>query len=109
MTIRLTMLTAALAISGCADPEPAAPVVTVEVRAVYEKPVFDGEAATFDHEVIPGVMDAMRMDLPVASPDLLTGLAPGDKVQLTLQTEPRIRVVAVGALPDTTALALAPR
>lgn len=96
------LLASLLVAAGCtAEPE------TVDVRAVYEKTVFDGAAATFDHEAIPDVMDAMRMDLPIASPDVVAGLRPGDKVTLALQTEPRIEVVAVTPLADSTALRLA--
>ena len=96
----------ALLAAGCAE---APPAETVTVRAVYEKTVFDGAAATFDHEAIPGEMDAMRMDFPLADPAAVAGLAPGDKVALTLQTEPRIEVLSAEALPDSTRLRLAPR
>ena len=100
----------ALLAAGCASEPPAEPPAeTVAVRAVYERTVFDGAAATFDHEAIPDVMDAMRMDFPLADSSVVAGLAPGDKVTLTLQTEPEIEVVAVAALPDTTALRLAER
>jgi Cu/Ag efflux protein CusF len=101
---RLFILT--LLAAGCAT-DPA--VETVEVRAVYERTVFDGAAATFDHEAIPGEMDAMRMDFPLAGAALVAGLAPGDKVVLDLQTEPRIEVRAVRPLPDSTRLRLAER
>ena len=100
------LLFLALLASGCTAK---APAETVTVRAVYEKTVFDGAAATFDHEAIPGVMDAMRMDFPLADPSVVQAIAPGTTVRLTLQTEPRIEVVAAEALPDTTALHLAPR
>ena len=107
LTLPLTLLLALLAAAGCA--ETAEPTRTVKVRAVYERTVFEGAAATFDHEAIPDVMDAMRMDFPLADSSVVAGLAPGDKVTLTLQTEPEIEVVAVAALPDTTALRLAER
>ena len=100
------VLAAGCALAGCASEPPAE---TVAVRAVYERTVFDGAAATFDHEAIPDVMDAMRMDFPLADAAVVAGLAPGDKVTITLQTEPKIEVVAVAALPDSTALRLAER
>ena len=103
---RLALL--ALLASGCA-PEPAEPTPTVAVRAVYERTVFDGAAASFDHEAVPGVMAAMRMDLPLADPAVVAGLAPGDRVTLALRTEPRIEVVSATPLPDSTRLHLAPR
>ena len=100
------LLLLALLAAGCASDPPAE---TVEVRAVYERTVFDGAAATFDHEAIPGEMDAMRMDVPLADAALVAGLAPGDKVALALETEPRLRVVAIRPLPDSTRLRLAVR
>ena len=106
----MRLVLVALLASGCTkSAETAAPSETVEVRAVYEKTVFDGAAATFDHEAIPDVMDAMRMDFPLADSGLVRGLAPGAKVALTLQTEPRLEVLAAHALPDTTTLRLAER
>ena len=98
------LLVSLLLVAGCTS-EPAPE--TVDVRAVYEKTVFNGAAATFDHEAVPDVMDAMRMDFPIASPDVVAGLRPGDKVTLSLQTEPRLEVVAVAPLADSTALRLA--
>ncbi len=111
------LLFLALLASGCTTKTPPAetppaetpPVETATVRAVYEKTVYDGAAATFDHEAIPGVMDAMRMDFPLPDSSVVAGIAPGTKVRLTLQTEPRIEVMAVEALPDTTTLHLAAR
>ncbi len=104
----MRLLPFVLLVAGCAT-EPAVPAETVAVRAVYERTVFDGAAATFDHEAIPDVMDAMRMDFPLADSSVVAGLAPGDKVTLTLQTAPRIEVLAAAALPDSTALRLAER
>lgn len=94
-----------LLITGC----PREVTEVVAVRAVYERTVFDGAAATFDHEAIPGEMDAMRMDFPIADPSVVVGLTPGDKVTLALQLVPRIEVVAVTPLPDSTQLRLARR
>ncbi len=98
------LLVSLLLVAGC-TPEPAPE--TVDVRAVYEKTVFDGAAATFDHEAVPGVMDAMRMDFPIADPSVVAGLRPGDKVTLSLQTEPRLEVLAAAPLADSTRLRLA--
>ncbi len=103
----MRLLLLVLLAAGCTTKTP--PAETVAVRAVYEKTVFDGAAATFDHEAIPGEMDAMRMDFPLADASVVAGLSPGAKVRLTLQVEPRIEVMAVEALPDTTALRLAAR
>lgn len=39
------------------------------------------DRVTLDHEAIPGYMGAMQMSFPVAKPDLLSGIKPGDQVQ----------------------------
>lgn len=117
MPRRLLAAALLLGLAACADrPAETEAASTVVVRAVYLHPVFDGTAAAFDHEAIPGVMDAMRMDLPLADPNVLGGLPPGSKVSLRLETVPRgpsrpggMRVLTIERLPDDTELALAPR
>jgi len=44
---------------------------------------------TIDHGEIKGLMSPMTMAFPVASPALLTGLAPGDRVRFTLERSPQ--------------------
>ena len=107
-----------LGLAGCAGdsatPE-AAPtgasgetVESWDARGVYLGSKFEGEAATLDHEAIPGLMDAMKMDFLLDSPEATQGLEPGDKVSFRLDYIDN-RVIASGfeALPDTTALVLA--
>ncbi|WP_412060234.1 copper-binding protein [Rubrivirga sp. IMCC45206] len=89
-------------LAGCAEPR--AP--TLQVRAVYLEPMYDGQAMRVDHEAIPEVMPAMEMPLSVASPDLLADLAPGAIVRLTLDSA-SFRVLDVERLPAGTALTLA--
>ena len=105
---RSALLALAVALAACAGdaPEAEAPA-TVSVRAVFVAPLYDGAAATVDHEAVPGWMPAMRMDLRVASPALLDGLAGGDPVRLTLDSL-SLEVVGVEPLPPGTALTLAP-
>ncbi len=81
---------------------------TWTARGVYLGSRFEGQAATVDHEAIPGFMDAMQMDFLLASPEAIDGLAEGDKVSFRLDYNGS-RVVASGfqPLPDTTTLALA--
>ena len=66
----------------------------------------DRTAITVDHDEIPGVMPAMTMPFPLASPELADGLAPGNEVELTLETGDawrvtRVLVLAQGAPPPT--------
>ena len=96
-------LAALAALAACADAPPDGP--TVAVRGVFVEPLFDGQAIRVDHEAVPGLMPAMRMALRTASPDLTDGLAPGDKVRLTLDSA-SLAVVAVEPLPAATPLVL---
>jgi Cu/Ag efflux protein CusF len=41
----------------------------------------DGSSVTLDHEDIPGLMKAMKMEFRVADPKLLGGLSSGDRVR----------------------------
>jgi Cu/Ag efflux protein CusF len=102
--LALAALFAAVA-AGCGPDAPSERALTV--RAVYVQPEFEGLAATFDHEAIPDVMDAMRMAFPVAEPALIEDLEPGQKVSLTIAQHPRLEVVAIEALPAETELVLA--
>ena len=88
---------------GCADAPPKAPTLTV--RAVYLESMYDGQAMNVDHEAIPDRMPAMRMPFRVVDPAVLEGLAESTAVRLTLDSA-SLAVVAVEALPDTTALDL---
>jgi Cu/Ag efflux protein CusF len=38
-------------------------------------------AVTLDHEDVPGLMKAMKMEFPVENPKLLAGIKVGDQVQ----------------------------
>lgn len=97
------LLLAALLAACAAEPERP----TLDVRARYLGSKFDGQAASVEHETVPGRMPAMRMDLAVADPALLAGLAPGDAVTLRLDSA-RLVVVGVTPLPAGTALDLEP-
>ncbi len=97
---------AALFVSACGGAADTADAL--KVRAIYVQPEFEGEAATFNHETIPGLMDAMQMAFPIADKALLDGLVPGQKVMISISQEPRLEVVGIETLPDSTTLELAP-
>ncbi|SRR5581483_3052345 len=44
-----------------------------------------GKTVTIEHNTVPGVMDAMTMQYPVADPASLRTIAVGDSVHFTLQ------------------------
>ena len=59
--------------------------VSYTVRGVFLEPLYDGQAATVRHEAVPGLMPAMQMDLRLADPALLDGLAPGDSIRFRME------------------------
>lgn len=52
-----------------------------EIRGAITELAADRRSVTLDHEEIPGFMAAMKMQYRVAGPEVLTGLAPGDRVR----------------------------
>ena len=118
-SLALVLLLAA----GCVEPaenpaETAAPPApdagpTLEahryaVRGVFIGPAYDGEAATVDHEAIPGYMDAMRMTLRLGESEDISGLREGDKIAFDLVEDDAVgpRMVNVERLPEDTMLEL---
>src|SRR5690606_1585664 len=59
--------------------------VSYTVRGVFLESLYDGQAATVRHEEVPDLMPAMTMDLRIADPALLDGLAPGDSIRFRLE------------------------
>ena len=86
-------LVLALVFAGCAerpaeveDPAPAEETsASYTVRGVFLEALYDGQAATVRHEAVPDLMPAMTMDLRLADPALLDGLAPGDSIRFRLE------------------------
>lgn len=101
--MRFSALLLLLVAVGCSDAES---TPTVAVRAVYLESLFNGQAARFDHEAVPGWMDAMTMPFAVADPSLLEGIEPGTPVEIAMDTV-EARVVGLTPLPAGTALDLA--
>ena len=58
--------------------------IKVKVISIGE----DKKSVKLDHEDIPGFMKAMKMEFTVESPQVLQGIAPGDKVQGRLKVKP---------------------
>lgn len=114
--MRSLLLVLALAAAGCADdvgPSDTGSDPTISealtLRGEVVGPRADGAALRVNHEAVPSLgMDAMAMDLALADPSLAAGLAPGDKVSLTIEASPRLRVTSVERLPVDTPLTLAP-
>lgn len=65
---------------------PAAPATqTYDIRGTVVSVAPDSDTVNLDHEEIPGVMAAMKMDYQVQDAGILGGLKPGDRVSGRLQ------------------------
>jgi Cu/Ag efflux protein CusF len=105
--MRAALLTLLL-LAACAPADRPAPTERIyETRGIYHGPRFDGEAASVEHEAIPDVMEAMRMDLRLEDPAELDRLTPGDRVRFDLVVRgSEVRARHFERLPDTTRLVL---
>lgn len=109
--LKLPLVGTALAVSllvGCAseDASPAASE-TYTLRGLYLGSAFDSAAAVVSHEAIPGVMDAMRMQLRVRDRAEVRGLRAGDKIRFTLTDDGRgFAMSDIAKLPPDTPLDL---
>ena len=91
--------------SACGDPAPD-PETLVTVRAAFVESLFEGQAARFDHEAVPGWMDAMTMPFAVEDPALVAELPRGAPVEIQIDTTAGANVVAVRRLAADTELRL---
>ncbi len=108
MKRRVLVFLLALAAVGCGERVAPEPAEAYTVRGVYLGARFDSAAAAVDHEAIPGFMDAMRMDLRVAEPAVLRGLAEGDPIRFELVDRGEgFRIETIRPLPAGTELELA--
>ena len=69
------------AVAPVGSPAAAATATTHDIRGRIEAIGTDRRTVTLDHEAIPGVMEAMKMEYQVQEPALLEGLSVGDRVQ----------------------------
>ena len=95
------------ALGACADAPAGAPSATVEVRGVFVRPMYDGQAMLVNHEVIPGRMPAMRMAFRLYMPALIDSVEEGARVRLTLDSA-SLEVLDIETLPFETDLDLDP-
>jgi protein SCO1/2 len=73
----------------------------VEATGVVEAVDIAMKQVVIDHDDIPGVMPAMSMSFDVGDPRLLETLAPGQKIEFTLEMRERsLRVVAARVIED---------
>jgi Cu/Ag efflux protein CusF len=99
--LRLTALLLPWTLAGCGKSDTGAKVYDIKAKVVAIAP--DKKAVTLDHEAIPGLMQAMQMDFPVAGAQVLEGIAPNDQVEGKLQVSPdrpmtvtQLRKIAAG-------------
>lgn len=94
----------ALTLAACGSEQP---TETHTVRGIYEGTRFDGTAVRVNHEEIPEVMAAMRMDIVLADTADVSHLEPGGKVSFHLAVfSTGFRAYGFTPLPDDTELHL---
>ena len=82
------MLFRSLTLAGCAEGGPReAANKDYEIKGNVVAIAADRNSVTLDHEDIPGLMKAMKMEFRVADPKSLDGLSPGDRVRGRLKVE----------------------
>jgi Cu/Ag efflux protein CusF len=83
----IVTLLIALSLAGCHQHAASSSDKQYDVKGkvIAVKP--DEKKIELDHEDIPGLMKAMKMDFRVEDPKLLEGLSPGDTVQGRLQVK----------------------
>ena len=78
-----------------ASPAAAAGAMTHDIRGRIEAIGAERRTVTLDHEVIPGVMEAMKMEYQVLEPAVLEGLSAGDRVQGQIEMRPGGQYVVI--------------
>ena len=66
---------------------------TYAAKGVVRNVEAQGREITISHEAIAGYMQAMTMVFEVRSPDLVKGLAAGDKVEFTFSDDGKGKIV----------------
>lgn len=115
LTLALTAVFLLTACGGAADSEtesaaegPSAQATVYEVRGQFVMYQYGGEAIRVDHEEIPGLMAAMRMDFRPKDPSEIEGLEPGDKIAFRYVVgESGSYIEGLEVLPEETELELA--
>lgn len=90
---------------ACGDPAREAPP-TVDVRGVFVRSIYDGQAAVLDHEAVGDRMPAMQMEMRVADPSVFEGVGPGTPVRVALDSASLTTIWSAEPLPPETALDL---
>ena len=77
------------------SPAAAAGAKTHDIRGRIEAIGAERHTVTLDHEAIPGVMAAMKMEYQVQDPAVLEGLDAGDRVQGQIEVRPGDQYVVI--------------
>jgi protein SCO1/2 len=89
--IGLLLLSTPMALAGCTgggtSQQKAANEKQYDIKGTVVAVAPEKQSVTLDHEEIPGLMKAMKMEYRVDNPKLLDNLKPGDKVQGRLNAE----------------------
>ena len=79
--LSLPVLLVSLVLIGCQSRSNAPKEKSYDVKGTVVSVNLNEPSVELDHQDIPGLMKAMVMPFKAASPKLLEGLKPGDKVQ----------------------------
>jgi protein SCO1/2 len=74
-------------IGGGTGQQTETPEKQYDIKGTVVSVAADKQSVTLDHEEIPALMKAMKMEYRVGNPKLLENLKPGDKVQGRLKAE----------------------
>ena len=96
----------AVAFGACSDAPAEDSSATVQIRGIYLRSMYDGQAAVLQHEPVYGRMPAMTMPFKVYTPALLDSLEPGTKVRITVDSLSLTTIVGIEPLPAETVLNL---
>jgi protein SCO1/2 len=95
LSLWLPLFLVGAAVMGCRSGSESAKEKTYEIKGIVVAVDAKKPSAKLDHQDIPGFMMAMEMEFDVASPKVLEGLRPGDKVQGKLKVEAGKAIITV--------------
>jgi protein SCO1/2 len=100
-SVAVVVLSVALVIvAGCQSSSQGPPPKTYGIKGIVVAVDAKKQSIKLDHQDIPGFMKAMVMDFDVATPKVVEGLKPGDKVEGKLKVEAgNATVTALDKLP----------
>jgi Cu/Ag efflux protein CusF len=95
LSLWLPLFLVGAVVMGCRSRSESSKEKTYEIKGIVVALDAKKPSAKLDHQDIPGFMMAMEMEFDAASPKVLEGLRPGDKVQGKLKVEAGKAIITV--------------